>query len=403
MFMKDKFLIGLLILIIFGILLYSFDFNDDEESSIKDIYITEDIFGDKLDVKYIGGNMIDEKLMYGNSFIKEIEVSNTSNKDIVYALSLKEKNVSNELLSVSVYAELENEEVELLKDKTLKEENIIYNLVISKNDLVKLKVVFLSNKEGGNTFLKGRLQVTTNLSEKEIFIHNINNIQNALENKIDELNGIVNPGYYMIDVSLLDSNFNGNILINANDISSLEYYYSVNNNNYMINDYLYKGKLSQKNVVIKADMLDRDGLCITHSKRGCSDFNDIPYNQGGGKKSFLKNVKTILDSLKDSVSKLDKNVYIYDVKSDIQNDTNVRGYVLVDNTKDSSELYLYLTDESFMISGYNYSKYGEITETSGTIRAYKESAFNLSSSDKARVCSFSGFSECFNLNNEKVL
>lgn len=403
MFMKDKFLIGLLILIIFGILLYSFDFNDDEESSIKDIYITEDILGDKLDVKYIGGNMIDEKLMYGNSFIKEIEVSNTSNKDIVYALSLKEKNVSNELLSVSVYAELENEEVELLKDKTLKEENIIYNLVISKNDLVKLKVVFLSNKEGGNTFLKGRLQVTTNLSEKEIFIHNINNIQKALENKIDELNGIVNPGYYMIDVSLLDSNFNGNILINANDISSLEYYYSVNNNNYMINDYLYKGKLSQKNVVIKADMLDRDGLCITHSKRGCSDFNDIPYNQGGGKKSFLKNVKTILDSLKDSVSKLDKNVYIYDVKSDIQNDTNVRGYVLVDNTKDSSELYLYLTDESFMISGYNYSKYGEITETSGTIRAYKESAFNLSSSDKARVCSFSGFSECFNLNNEKVL
>jgi hypothetical protein len=49
-----------------------------------------------------------------------------------------------------------------------------------------------------------------------------------------------------------------------------------------------------------------------------------------------------------------------------------------------------------MISGYNITKYGNFSYDSTTIRAYVESAFNLSSENASKVCSFSGFSECLN-------
>ena len=55
-----------------------------------------------------------------------------------------------------------------------------------------------------------------------------------------------------------------------------------------------------------------------------------------------------------------------------------------------------------MISGYNLTKLGNFDENSTTIRAYNESAFNLSSKDMRTVCSCSGFNQCFNLQNELV-
>ena len=77
-------------------------------------------------------------------------------------------------------------------------------------------------------------------------------------------------------------------------------------------------------------------------------------------------------------------------------------YNLVNNTDGNKEIYLYLTNDLFMISGYNLTKLGNFDENSTTIRAYNESAFNLSSKDMPTVCSFSGFNQCFNLQNELV-
>lgn len=55
-----------------------------------------------------------------------------------------------------------------------------------------------------------------------------------------------------------------------------------------------------------------------------------------------------------------------------------------------------------MVSGYNMTKYGMFSSNSTTVRAYNESAFNLSASSPSVVCSFTGFDECYNMNNEKV-
>lgn len=55
-----------------------------------------------------------------------------------------------------------------------------------------------------------------------------------------------------------------------------------------------------------------------------------------------------------------------------------------------------------MISGYNLTKLGEYKSDSATIRAYNTSSFNLSSENEAKVCSFSGFSECYKINGDLV-
>ncbi len=97
-----------------------------------------------------------------------------------------------------------------------------------------------------------------------------------------------------------------------------------------------------------------------------------------------------------------KSVYIYDVKKDIENNTNIRGYILVDNTPNNPEYYIYLTNDIYMVTGYNITKFGNFKVNSNTIRSYTDTGFNLSSENMLKVCDFSGFSECVNKLGEKL-
>ena len=144
--------------------------------------------------------------------------------------------------------------------------------------------------------------------------------------------------------------------------------------------------------------MNENDICKLYSKKSCNDFSSLNYSSVG-KKDFYQETMHIIEEVKNRT--YDKNVYIVDVINDL-NRQNIRGYVLVNNIDGNKEMYLYLTNDLFMISGYNLTKLGNFDENSTTIRAYNESAFNLSSKDMRTVCLFSGFNQCFNLQNELV-
>lgn len=401
--MKKSLFVIISFITVIGILIYSLKNvnSDDNNSYISDVKVNENVLDKILTVNYVGGNMIDETLEYGNSIKKEIEVVNSNSEMVVFALSLAEKE-NNNYLKYSINATKNGIVENLVKNKELNDNILVYNLIIEPNSKLVISTTITSNKEGTKVNAKGKFKVVSNLTDKELFIESIKKTQKLLLSKIDALNGIRIPGFYKLNVDILSKDVNGSIVIDATDIANLVYYYSVTNGKYMIDNYKYKDEIGKSSVQSGSIVLGIEDLCKSHSKKGCLLFSDLPVNSSGGKKEFYNDSKRIINLVKGNIKLSSKKVYVIDVVNDIAQNTNIRGYILIDNTADNPEYFIYLTDNLFMISGYNYTKYGDYTESSSTIRAYKESAFNLSASDKLKVCLFSGYTSCVNANGENI-
>lgn len=401
----------LILLIIIGIICYysfSYLWEENNTDSISDVTEKVSIQDKELKVTYIGGNMLDESLTFGNKFSKTIKIRNTNDSNVTFSIDMDNLTINNQLVTYDIYTSNEDIQTsykELYKNNPLNNEaKIAYNLVVTPNTILYLRIDFKANFEESETTIKGILKIKTNLTDKEINIQQIEKIQSTLKDKLHGLNGINEKGLYIINVNNLNQDeYKGYILIDANDISDLKFYYSIYNDRYFLDKVEFNElKTNKLNTYEVEPLLDFNSVCSNYSKKPCSDFSNITYNEQGGINNFYNDSKTVVQKVISTFDKKEKNVYIYDVKNDIENNTNVRGYILINNTGNDPEYYLYLTNDLFMISGYNYSKLGDYTTESKTIRAYNETAFNLSSENMNKVCSFSGFTDCYTFNNEKV-
>ncbi len=402
---KNAIIVIILLVVLIGSFVHMKDSVEIKVSKILDVTKDVEIDGKFLRVTYTSGNMIDEQISYNNTFEKNIKIVNHNSSIISYALEIYDATISNDELFYTLEAsnELNGKYTKVIDNKNVNgNQSLGYNLAIDPDSTIYLKVTFNSQHLGNPTELKGILNVKTNLTEKDIFIREVNNIDSAIQDKIDALNGIAVSGNYIISVDELnlENNIKGYVLVNAEDISSIEFYYYIYSDKYMLKDFEYIGNIS-KNAILDIDQgivdsFNPDSICRMRGKKYCASFNDLTYNTSGGKKEFDTDSKKVIELVKADFKGTEKKAYVYDVTTDINNPTNIRGFILVDNTKDTKEYYIYLTNNMFMISGYNMTKYGEFSYDSTTIRAYNESAFNLSSENAKKVCSFSGFGECLN-------
>lgn len=411
-----KVIIPILIVLVLVVLVGSFrSLKHDERtlSSKSDVVENISIDGVNLEVKYNLGNMIDEEIPYGNKLTKVIDITNNTDKDVSFAVKISEVILSDEHLKydvsysydASVFDEL-SEGINLTKD-----DNLAYNLVVGKNSSLSLKIEFLGNNQVTPTKFTGKLSIISNLSDKDIYRKDVLALHSAINASISSLNGINEKGYFIVNVDSLKSSvhdqFKGYILIDATDYSDLKFHYFIHDDKYMLNNYnLVDNDVDKKRIQDIDENISNgfnfDAVCSTFSKKGCTDFSSLEFNPNGGKENFYKASREVIDTLKSNFKSKEKQVFIYDVAKDIPNNTNVRGYILINNTVDNPEYFLYLTNNIYMISGYNLTKLGDYSVDSKTIRSYSETSFNLSSLNEATVCNFSGFSECVKASGEKV-
>lgn len=409
--MKKSLFGTIFFIIIIAVLYMSISFLNDskKEKNTKMYDVTRNInINDlKINVLYKEGNMIDEKISYGNIYTKEIEVTNNNDTSITYSLSIKETSINNNLM-YSLKASTDKENYTYIsKDTDITSDMFLaYNLVIEPKTKLYLVVEF-KGIETSKTTLKGILNIGDNLSEKDLFLSNTNKIQNLINDKINAINEIVIPGYYLINLNELTSDiyesYKGYVIIDASDISNIKYVYFIHNNKYMLNNYIYNENID-KTVIEKKDKeissLNNETVCLKVTKDKCISFNKLKYNKKGTKEDFLNNVNKLVNEVKTKEHML-PNVIVYDIKKDLDESSKLNGYILVNN-KETPEYYLYINNGIFMISGYNITKNGEIKLDGNTIRTYNETAFALSSSNASTVCSFSGFDNCVDVNGKKI-
>lgn len=419
--MKKYTLTIIMIIMIIGILGYSIFLLWPEEKSITkdDVQYTTKVNIDDLvlDIKFLESNLLDEEISYGNKVTKIIEVKNNNDVPLTFALSLDKVRVDNEDLSYTLgYSDTKNGFYENIGDsgKVLESMNLGYNLVCDKNSKIYIKVEFKANKEGVQTSFKGILNVISNLSEKDVFINSLMKFQDALNNKIKSLNGINISGVYMFNINALPDNvrknYHGYIVVDATDISNLEYIYTIWNDKLIINNHKLSNKTNKNHIEslknYDVNSLNATEVCRNYTKKGCSSFNNLKYDKLGGKDNFVLYSKKVINLVKNDFKEkaLSKQVYIYDITQDIRfnNVLKLKGYILIDNTKENAEYYIYIASNLFMVSGYNMTKLGEYDASSSTIRAYRDSTYNLSSSSIDVVCKFSGFNECYDIHNNLI-
>ena len=345
-----------------------------------------------LRITYVEGDTFNESLTYGNIYTKVIKVINNNNQDVTYSLKFNDASISNDLVTYDAlisYNDIDYTSV-FNNKKLIVNSSLLHNIVIPKNSTMSIKVVFKSNMENTETIIKGRVEISTNLSTLELFNVTIKNISDAIENKVDSLNGISVRGYYILDINDLtfnnEANVSGYILVDSTDVSDIKYIYTIFNNKYLIKN----TSINDMNVInvdeTYTSSLNKDLICYQYDTRvKCSSFSSIPRNTINNKQEFFNIIKTIIDEYKNKEINDDMN-YIYTINKD-----NIVGYILINK----NDMFLYLKNDLFMISGYNYKKLGDFDIKSKAIRTYNESAFNLSASDFNKVCEFSGFNTCF--------
>lgn len=403
----------MIIIFILGASFISLKEENNHNSSVKDVVDKVTLEGVELNIKYVGGNMIDDIVSYGNKITKVIEIKNDTDKDVAFALSFKEVSISDKMLNYNLYYSYDFDDFNVIKESIniSGDENFAYNLVCAKNSGISLKIEFIGNNESDVTKISGKLDVVSNLSERDIFKTDILDIHSEVLTKIKGLNGINQNGFYIINTNTLSEavikDFKGYILIDASDYSNLAYHYFISNSKFMLDNYkLVNSNIDKKNIKdIDNDVIDRysfESVCSLFTKKECFDFGVLTFNPLGGKDNFYKSSMEVINAVKKNYVNSDKKVIIYDVTQDIENNTNIRGYILINNMENTPEYYIYLTNDIYMVSGYNLTKLGDYKSDSTTIRAYNTSSFNLSSENEAKVCSFSGFSECFKVNGERV-
>ena len=402
--MKSKYitysLIGLLILFI---IVASFKLLVEpamEKYNIKqDLTRKVTIDNKELDILYYDSNQLDINITYGNIYNKELKIDNHNDQDIVYSLKIEDCYLSNDEITYDLYVSYNDEEyVQVVKDSSLTINTpLVHSLVIEKNSSNKIKIVFKSKHENEETIIKGKLSITNNLSTLELFNITLKNIEDSVDDKINKLNGISTKGYYLINIDTLtfsnDAQLKGYVLIDANDISDIKYIYTLYNDKYMIknND---KNNINVVNVDPEfVNNINNDTVCSNYDTRIKCSMN-IPKSNNDYKRDFYKRSKDLINTFNKEFNKTDDKTYIYNISTDLSDSSGLTGYIL----KDKDNMYLYIRNDLYMISGYNYSKLGDYDIKSTAIRSYVESAFNLSTKDKSTVCKFSGYSECYDKN-----
>ena len=394
-----SFIFGLILFIIIGSIILIVDPNKNGNNKLEDLNTNVSIDNKELNVTYYEGNTLDLNISYGNIQDKYIKVTNNNDEDIVYSLKYIDAYLSYDEVTYSIYIKYnEDEYIEAINNSSLKiNSSLIHNLIIKGHSNMTIKLVFKSNHEKDLVNIKGILSITEDISSTELFNNTIHNINDSLEDRISKLNGIYQPGYYILNINELSFNNNANIsgyiLIDAKDISDIKYIYTVYNDKYMVKNNDYKAINIQNRDDSYIGSLTVDVVCHQYnSKITCSSFSSIPKSPSDDKRIFFNKSKNIINEYNNMKINDDKT-YIYDVDQD-----GITGYILIN--KDS--LFLYIKDNLFMISGYNYKKLGDYDIKSKTIRSYNETAWNLSANSKSQVCSFSGFKECYDKEGNKI-
>ena len=286
---------------------------------------------------------------------------------------------------------------------------LIYNLGAEPSKTMYIKIIFKAQSDEADTILKGRISVKENLTKKDIFMNDVVNVHTAIIDHFEKINWVSTPGIFTVnvkDLGINDLSISGYVLIDASFISDIEYFYFVYNDSYMLDEYKYDNSFNKSNIKDvdqgKMSSYNDDSVCRVHSKKPCSRFLDLGVNTGSSKKNFKEHVDEVIDLVKKDFDTSRKEVVIYNVENDINNKTDVKGYILINNTGETPEYYLYLTDYTFMVSGYNITKYGPVLTSSKTIKAYISDSFNLSSESPQKVCSFTGLTECKEKNGNVI-
>lgn len=398
--------IGTILILYMSITFFS-ESNNSLIEKIFDVTRSVNINDLIIKVKYIGGNLIDESISYGNVLEKDIVLTNKNDEPVTYSITFKEVEISNDKLTYTLKASTDEETyLPLLKNIPVTSNmHLAYNLVIEPKTKLYLRVEFKSNHEGELTNIKGALNIENNLSERDLFTNNTKLIDSEINKKIEELNGIVVPNYYLLNLRELSEevsdDYKGYVVIDATDISDIKHIYYIYSNSLMLNGYTYTKDFNKEDIVKKDNKIQSyndTSICSLLTKNPCAKFSSLKKNNKGTEQDFYNSVKELITKT-ESIYKSSNNTLIYDIKKDIDPKTNLRGYILINNVKVSKpEYYLYITNNIFMISGYNYTKNGDFDITTPTIRAYNETAFNLSTSTINTVCTFSGFTNCVDIN-----
>ncbi|MCH5167791.1 MAG: hypothetical protein J1F35_07915 [Erysipelotrichales bacterium] len=413
--MKHQLMYIIIFFIVIAVLIASFlrlDYEKKTNSSVQDINVVTKVDDVELNVLYVGGNIIDEVVEYGNKVSKIINITNDTETNISFAVNLSEVYISDNYLTYSVsYSFDEKTYTEITKNITInKDDNLAYNLVIAASTKLSIKIEFYGNNESQGTELKGKFGIISNLTAKDIFRKDVLAIHSSVLSSINSINDINESGYFIYDLSNISSevlkNYNGYVMIDANNYSEPVFHYFIYNDLYMLDNYNLKNNDVEKKFIKDIDVTKKpdfnfENVCREFTKKNCRDFSELRYDPNGGKDTFYKNSIEVINKVK-GLPLHEKKVYIFDVKKDIENNTNIRGYILVNNTVTNPEYYIYLTNDIYMISGYNLTKLGQFNKDSKTIRTYNQSSYNLSSENMDKVCNFSGFTDCVLANGEKV-
>ena len=358
----------------------------------------------ELNVIYLNDYDLDVHLTYGNINTQILKIVNNNSVDLPYSIKYIDSVLSNSDVIYDMYISYDEKEyLQVIKDNNLIADSCLkYSLVIPKNSTTLIKIIFKSLHQNDESVIKGHIKVTDNLTSLELFKLSINSLNSALEDKVYKLNGISKKGYYYLDINELsfinDALIKGYIIIDANDISDIKYIYTVYNDKYMINNAEYKNMNISNADVNYINSLNVNKICNQYDTRiTCSNFMNVPKSKVNEKKLFYDSSIKVINTIINSFDK-DGKVHIYDISKDIDNETKLVGYIL----KDDDNMFVYIHNDLFMISGYNYTKLGTYDINSKTIVSYNEVAFNHSASDKQRVCSFSGYEECYDINNERI-
>ncbi len=409
--MKKKGIFLLLIVTVI-ILLFSMKFIEKREKVVSDYIndITEkvNIGKQEVEVIYLKGNGINETLTFGNVVKKRIKIKNLGDDLVSFAIGLKNAEISNELLTYDIsFASKENDSFEVISSHNSFNSNqaLVYNMGLKSKEEMVVEITFKANLEFEETKIKGILEVKNNLTETELFLEEVFEAHKVLEGKITTLKGIGEKGIYIISLEELIpeiKEYKGIIIIDASDIVNIKYYDTITNGKYSLNDILFSHSLNKKSIEKKDNIeINEENLCNKHSKEGCKKFSSLKENSYGGMDTFTSNVGNLLEKVKQQNVNKENEVVILDVKEDLQDANGLEGYVLIHQST-NPEYYLYINNGLYMVSGYNVTKYGMFNETSGTIRAYNETAFKVAAEDSHKVCEFTGFTDCFNSRGEKV-
>ena len=405
--MKKKSMILFLIVIII-LIIYTVNPEQikifDKKSSTSDITETINIKSHKLKVTYYKGNLIDEVIGYGNSYEKVIKIENTTSDKVSYSLNFSDSEINNDKLIYTMHYSDDNEIYNILQGErsVTRDFTLMYNLGVEANKTIYIKVVFKATDDEADTILKGRVAIKENLTKKDIFINDVVSVNNAINDHFDSINWVSTPGIFTVNVKELgisDLTIDGYVVIDASFIANIDYYFFVYSDSYMLDEYKYESSFNKSNIkeidTSKTSTFNSDeSVCSMHTRKGCTRFLDLGINTGSSKKVFKEKAETVIELVKKDFDSSIKDVVIYNVEYDINNTTDVKGYILIDNREGKNEYYLYLTDYYFMISGYNLTKLGPILTSNTTIKTYVIDSYNLSSESASKVCSFTGLTEC---------